>query len=58
MLRCPKCGSIRIHAVIGGYAGWIYRCKECGYEGAFVIDYDEDSENAEHTESTVEQNHD
>ncbi|HDR74195.1 MAG TPA: hypothetical protein ENN85_09870 [Methanoculleus sp.] len=42
MLRCPKCGSREIYPVAGGYTGWIYRCKKCGYQGALVLEYDEE----------------
>lgn len=28
----------------GGYGGMIYRCKECGYTGAFVVEVDDDTD--------------
>ncbi|HOW14430.1 hypothetical protein [Methanosarcina sp.] len=27
---------------VGGYAGAVYHCKECGYVGAFVIEANEE----------------
>ncbi|MHC1627090.1 MAG: hypothetical protein ACXQTG_05015 [Methanoculleaceae archaeon] len=42
MLRCPVCGSRRIYLDIGGYAGMRYRCKDCGYCGALIIEEDDD----------------
>ena len=44
MICCPVCGSTGIYLVAGGYAGMLYRCKKCGYEGAFVIEEDQDME--------------
>ena len=35
---CPACGSADIYYEVGGYAGTVYHCKECGYIGAFVIE--------------------
>ncbi|WP_067049507.1 hypothetical protein [Methanofollis ethanolicus] len=42
MLRCPKCGSIDLYEVLGGYAGTMYRCKRCGYTGSFVVESEEE----------------
>ena len=42
MLRCPVCGSTTIYPVTGGLFGQVYRCKECGYRGSFVLETDED----------------
>ncbi|WAI01463.1 hypothetical protein [Methanogenium organophilum] len=42
MIRCPRCNSKEIYAVAGGYGGNYYRCKKCGYSGAFVVEYDND----------------
>jgi transposase-like protein len=50
MIRCPVCGSSDIYTIVGGYIGEIYRCKKCGYSGAFVIETDEDSQDAGNTE--------
>jgi transposase-like protein len=44
MIQCPVCGSREVYTIVGGYIGEIYRCKKCGYSGAFVIETDEDSE--------------
>jgi transposase-like protein len=40
MLRCPVCGSTTIYPVTGGVFGQVYRCKECGYRGSFVLETD------------------
>jgi transposase-like protein len=50
MIRCPVCGSSDLYTIVGGYIGEIYRCKKCGYSGAFVIETDEDSQDAGNTE--------
>jgi transposase-like protein len=42
MLRCPVCGSTTIYPVTGGVFGQVYRCKECGYRGSFVLETDEE----------------
>lgn len=42
MIRCPRCNSKEIYAVAGGYGGYYYRCKKCGYAGALVVEYDDD----------------
>ena len=44
MICCPVCGSTGIYLVAGGYAGMLYRCKKCGYEGAFVVEEDKGTE--------------
>jgi hypothetical protein len=38
MLCCPRCGGTGVYEEIGGYAGTIYRCKKCGYRGAFILE--------------------
>jgi transposase-like protein len=50
MIRCPVCGSSDLYTIVGGYIGEIYRCKKCGYSGAFVIETDEDSQDSGNTE--------
>jgi len=40
MLHCPVCKSGSLYIKGGGYIGYIYRCKKCGYEGSFIIEYD------------------
>ena len=40
-LRCPVCGSPEIYEKAGGYMGSLYRCKQCGYSGALVIEANE-----------------
>ena len=44
-LHCPICGSTSVTYKTGGYGGMIYRCKECGYTGAFVVEVDDEPEN-------------
>jgi transposase len=46
MLRCPVCGSTTIYPVTGGLFGQVYRCKECGYRGSFVLETDEEEKEA------------
>ncbi len=43
MIRCPRCNSKEIYSVAGGYGGYYYRCKKCGYAGALVIEYEDDT---------------
>jgi len=31
-----------VYYEVGGYAGAVYHCKECGYVGAFVIEANEE----------------
>ena len=45
-LHCPLCGSTSVTYKTGGYGGMIYRCKECGYTGAFVVEVDEEPKDA------------
>jgi DNA-directed RNA polymerase subunit RPC12/RpoP len=42
MIRCPVCGSRELFRVVGGCMGELYRCKQCGYSGALVVEVDED----------------
>jgi len=35
------CGSPEIYEKAGGYMGSLYRCKQCGYSGALVIEANE-----------------
>ncbi|EJG07771.1 hypothetical protein Metli_1827 [Methanofollis liminatans DSM 4140] len=42
MLRCPQCGSTDLYEELGGYGGFRYRCKQCGYTGSFVIESEEE----------------
>ena len=43
MKLCPKCGSTNVNFVVF-YRPSIWKCLDCGYEGAFII---EDSNLAE-----------
>jgi len=36
------CGGTSVIYKTGGYGGMIYRCKDCGYMGAFVVEVDDD----------------
>lgn len=44
MLCCPSCGSTAVYIIAGGYIGQLYRCKDCGYVGALILECDEDKE--------------
>jgi rubredoxin len=44
MLCCPRCGGTDLYEDMGGYTGTIYRCKKCGYRGAFILEIDEEQE--------------
>jgi len=35
---CPKCGDNSIYNVLGMITGQLYKCPNCGYEGALVIE--------------------
>lgn len=35
---CPKCGSIHINWIAGGIIGAVYKCDECNYVGAFILE--------------------
>jgi len=37
VLVCPVCYSLKIDLYLGGYAGKIYRCLDCGYTGALIL---------------------
>jgi len=39
-LHCPRCDSTRIYNPTCGYTGTYYHCKDCGYEGALVIEHE------------------
>jgi len=40
---CPKCLGTRIDLYLGGYAGKLYHCLDCGYVGAIIIETTYDS---------------
>jgi hypothetical protein len=42
MRRCPQCGSSDLYQIAGGYLGSEYRCKRCGYRGAFIVESEEE----------------
>jgi transposase len=37
MKHCPKCGSTNINSAVL-YRPSIWKCLDCGYEGAFIIE--------------------
>ncbi len=39
---CPVCGNSDLYYEVGGYAGAVYHCKDCGYMGAFVVEGNEE----------------
>ncbi len=39
---CPICGSADLYLEAGGYTGKIYRCKDCDYVGALIVEADEE----------------
>ena len=43
-LHCPVCNAPEVYPIAGGYIGWVYRCKRCGYRGALVVEYDDEDE--------------
>ncbi len=38
VLICPECNSSNVSYYLGGELGYQYRCKDCGYIGAFVLE--------------------
>lgn len=38
VLICPVCNSTDVVYYIGGELGYQYRCKNCGYVGAFILE--------------------
>jgi rubrerythrin len=38
VLICPVCNSRHIYYYLGGYTGYMYRCRDCGYIGAYVLE--------------------
>ena len=38
VIVCPICFGSRIDLFLGGYAGKIYRCLDCGYVGPIVLE--------------------
>lgn len=43
MLCCPVCNGTGVYEVAGGCLGQVYRCKDCGYRGSFVLEIDDPS---------------
>ncbi|MFQ6050274.1 MAG: hypothetical protein ACE5K4_01130 [Candidatus Hydrothermarchaeota archaeon] len=38
MLFCPRCGSGKLKYAVDGSTVNLYKCRECGYTGSFVIE--------------------
>jgi transposase-like protein len=38
VLICPVCNSSNVTYYLGGELGYQYRCNDCGYIGAFVLE--------------------
>jgi transposase-like protein len=38
VLVCPVCNSTDVVYYVGGELGYQYRCKNCGYVGAFILE--------------------
>ncbi len=38
VLICPVCNSSNVTYYLGGELGYQYRCKDCGYVGALVLE--------------------
>lgn len=38
VLMCPVCHSTDVIYYVGTEAGYQYRCKDCGYIGAFILE--------------------
>jgi len=38
ILICPECKSNNVTYYLGGELGYQYRCKDCGYIGALVLE--------------------
>jgi len=41
VIVCPLCFSKNIVLFVGGYAGKIYRCLDCGYVGPLVLEVED-----------------
>jgi predicted RNA-binding Zn-ribbon protein involved in translation (DUF1610 family) len=50
LMACPRCGSPNI-AISTGMDGWmvppLYLCRDCGYAGRLVLEFDPDSHSQE-----------
>jgi predicted RNA-binding Zn-ribbon protein involved in translation (DUF1610 family) len=42
VLICPQCNSTNVTYYMGLKTGVQYQCKECGYVGAFIIEWDKE----------------
>jgi hypothetical protein len=40
---CPMCRSGRVDVWLGRGGGNMYKCLDCGYQGALIIDVDEEN---------------
>ncbi|HQD26203.1 MULTISPECIES: TFIIB-type zinc ribbon-containing protein [Methanoculleus] len=41
VIRCPVCRSTEIYWEARGLYATLYHCKQCGYQGAFVLECEE-----------------
>lgn len=39
---CPKCGSKSIRQILGQITGQLYKCPDCGYQGPFIVEANEE----------------
>ena len=46
LIICPQCGSTRIHLVAGGMTGYMYRCRDCDYQGPIRMEANLEMANA------------
>ncbi|WP_164913715.1 hypothetical protein [Methanoculleus taiwanensis] len=44
IIRCPICRSTNIYWDARGLYATMYYCRQCGYNGAFILECDEDSD--------------
>lgn len=44
VLRCPVCRSTEIYRDARGLYATLYHCRQCGYQGAFILECDEDTD--------------
>jgi len=44
ILRCPICRSTDIYWDARGLYATLYHCKQCGYQGAFILESDEEGD--------------
>ena len=40
---CPMCRSSRVDVWLGRGSGNMYKCLDCNYQGALIVDVDEEN---------------